>query len=389
MYVIHLGETGFPHGNATIQRILFTFKALQLGGARTLILNKFSPHRKEEKRVSRFDGVPYVNLSWSIKKPEGRLPATLNKISGIIHELFFLVKKRKQIGAGILYTGSFWYLVYYRTLSRILNFKLVIQYVEFRSSIGQRQNLRFKLNDRLFDNHFHKFCDGAIVISEFLKKHVQTRSARLPVIKVPAVTDFSTIPVRPSGEASTYLMYAGTIDYLEIIYFIVDLFEQTREKGLYDGKLLLVIGDNRSGALDKRIQESKYSKDIDFRTKIPREELLALYRDADLLIIPLRDTIQDIARFPHKVSEYTAAGRPILSTTVGELDYYFRNGESAILASEFSITSYLESISRASLTRASMDRIARAGYRVGLDHFDYRSYALPLADFVAHSKKGL
>jgi glycosyltransferase involved in cell wall biosynthesis len=388
MYIIHLGEAGFPYGNATIQRIRYTFKALQLAGAKTLILNKFSRHKRDDqKRVNRSEGIPYVNLSYSIKKPEGSVPIILNKISGIVNELFFLVRKRKKISAAILYTGSFGALLYYRVLSIVLHFKLVIQYVEFRSAIGQRQKMRYKLNDYLFDNYFYKFCNGAIVISEFLKEHVQAKSATLPIMKIPAITDFSSSPVDSTGMGSSYLMYAGTIDYLEIIYFILDLFEQIKLKGIYDGRLLLAIGGNASGILEAKINNNQFHGDVDFRMNVPHKELLSLYLDADLLIIPLRDSIQDIARFPHKVSEYTAAGRPILSTTVGELGYYFRNGESAILANEYSVESYMESISGIGLARAGMDRIAKAGYQIGLRHFDYKSYSRPLADFVANNKK--
>src|ERR1700730_7433585 len=163
MYTIHLGEPGFPFGNATIQRIRLTFKALTNAGIKTLILNKFSYHKNYiQKRVNRFEGTPYINLSNSPNRPDSFVLRIFNKFTGLFNEFIFLFNKRKYIDSAILYTASFSSLFYYRLLSIIFDFRLIIQYVEFRSAITSRQKLFYRLNDYLFDNHFHRFCDGVI-----------------------------------------------------------------------------------------------------------------------------------------------------------------------------------------------------------------------------------
>ena len=45
MFVIHLGVSGFPRGNAQIQRIRLTFKSLKLSGCNPLIINKHALHQ--------------------------------------------------------------------------------------------------------------------------------------------------------------------------------------------------------------------------------------------------------------------------------------------------------------------------------------------------------
>ena len=56
-------------------------------------------------------------------------------------------------------------------------------------------------------------------------------------------------------------------------------------------------------------------------------------------MIPLKNTIEDIARFPNKISEYTAAHGLIVTTNFGEVPYYFKDGDNAIVANECSVSS--------------------------------------------------
>ena len=88
-------------------------------------------------------------------------------------------------------------------------------------------------------------------------------------------------------------------------------------------------------------------RDIVLKSNIAYQDLLSLYKRADVLLIPLRDTIQDNARFPHKIGEYTASKRPILSTNSGELKYYFKDGVSALLTEEYSENAYVEKLTAA------------------------------------------
>jgi len=99
-------------------------------------------------------------------------------------------------------------------------------------------------------------------------------------------------------------------------------------------------------------------------------------------MIPLRDTVQDNARFPHKVGEYSAAKRPILSTNIGELKAYFKNGVSAILANDYTVQSYLTALSTTLCSKETLDSIGKEGYKIGLKNFDYEEQALQLKKFI-------
>lgn len=387
MYTIHLGISGFPQlNNATIQRMRLTFKALSNTSLTPMVINKASLVKTDVKQhVSRYNGIICVNTASDPSRPDAFIKRNLNKLSGVIFEFFFLYKKRKSIGSAIFYSASFWELLYYSLLSRLFNFKLVIQYVEYRSSIPSRKKILLRLNDYLFDNFCFFYIDGIIVISEFLKERSMLKNRKLPLIKISAVTDFNDFLIEPTLEHKDYLMYCGTIDYLPVIDLVTDLFERLKGNAIYKGNLLLVIGGSNPTnfhIIEEKIKNSKYSSSIILKKNVAHKNIPAMYLGADLLLIPLRKTLQDIARFPQKISEYTASRKPILSTNIGDIGYYFKNGDSAILADEYSVSSYYDAVSKYIISKDVIRKIGENGYNVGMNHFNYFAYSKPLENFL-------
>ena len=388
MFTIHLGFSGFPNGNASVQRILLTFKGLRDAGLNPLIINKISHHQfSNNKKIHRFDGIPYINTPYFNSKPASFIKRNLNKLSGYFGELNLLFKKRKKIETAILYSNYFLEYPYYYTLSRIFGFKLIIQYVEMFSSIESRSSFFTKINDRLIDKYICSFCDGVMPISDFLVQHIKKINPDRQVIKIPANSDFAKIDAIPTLLPGQYLMYCGTIVYEQVIEFIISLFVKLKENKIYQGKLLLIIsGEQEQNWMRLRslVKTIPFHQDITIKSNIPHAELIGDYKGADLLMIPMRNTVQDLARFPHKIGEYTAAKRPILSTNLGELKTYFRDGVSAILADNYSIEAYYDKLASLLSSRQLLDQIGMNGHSIGLANFDYKAQGKQLKAFIDH-----
>lgn len=388
MYILHLGISGFPFGNAPVQRILLTFRSLKLSGLSPLIINKQSVYRnKHVKRVNHYMGVPYIMTSCSIDRPDSYILRNLNKLSGLIGELILLFRKRKSIKTAIYYNASFFELVYYRILSKLFKFKLIIQYVELRSVVKHRQSTFTHLNDLLFDNYCFRFCDAIIVISEYLYNRAIAKNNSLPVIKIPSICDFDEFENRNNVSYSKYIMYCGSITYLPVIEFVIRLFDKLKSGNIYQGSLLLAIGsgiDESDGfsRLEDSIRNCQFSQDIILRKNVLRNELIKLYQGSELLIVPLQNTLQDIAGFHHKIGEYAAARKPIISTRIGEVKNYFMDGESAILADEYSLESYVAKIKEALSDSVNVERIGINGFYIGQEKLNYKAYSNTLRDFI-------
>jgi glycosyltransferase involved in cell wall biosynthesis len=394
MYIVHLGSSYFPRGNAAVQRIRFTYRAISEAGYSPLVILKESNYTSSElRRVNHFDGIPYIFTSYQINRAGNKVTRKLNNYSGLLGELKLLFKKRKQIDTAILYNiSSITELVYYTIVSKLLGFKLAFQYVEYRSAF-EDSPFMLRTNDRLFDRYCSKFGDGVIVISEYLRNKIREHNPAKPMVKIPVLCDFKEFDkVQAAQPGYNYFLYCGTTEYLPVVSFVIELFERVKDKGLYKGKLMCIIGVNGAEAgrkLEALIAASKYSSDIVLHKSLPYAQIIPLYKAADLLLIPLRKTIQDIARFPHKIGEYTASQRPFISTAAGELNYYFKNGESAILANEYTVDAYFEALEKVLQQPGLLDTIGYKGYQTGMEHFHYQADVEPLKQFIQnlHTEK--
>jgi glycosyltransferase involved in cell wall biosynthesis len=387
-YTLHVGFSGFPDTSASVQRVLLTFKGLQQLGEHPLVINKISHYPIGQfNNTGKYEGIPYVYSPALNYKPTSFIKRNINKLSGYFGELYFFFKKRKQIKTLILYSTYFAEYPYYFLLSKLLGCKILIQHVEMFSSMAYRKSFFTKKNDQLIEKYIGKCCNGVIAISDVLVKEAKASNPKANVIKIPAMCDFNGMKNIPAIiDSAPFLMYCGSIGYIEVIEFIVSVYEKLVAKNFYQGNLLLVISGQHPtnwDILHKLINALSCKSSIIIKSNIPRIELITDYATADMLLIPLRKTIQDEARFPHKIGEYTASKRPIVTTNVGEINNYFKDGESAIVVQEYSVEAYVEKIGKYALSLEQLTNMGQKGYEIGLANFDYVAQAKQLQQFIS------
>jgi glycosyltransferase involved in cell wall biosynthesis len=116
---------------------------------------------------------------------------------------------------------------------------------------------------------------------------------------------------------------------------------------------------------------------------VSRQELWTLYSGAVALLAPLDSSGQSQARFPWKIAEYLAAGRPVITNGVGEIPRYFTDGENALVARPDDAEAFVSKIELVAKNRALADRIGAAGRELALRHFHYVAFGETLVRFVA------
>lgn len=83
------------------------------------------------------------------------------------------------------------------------------------------------------------------------------------------------------------------------------------------GARLLVI-DAPQGKGDRNTEKHGYGSAVIELGRRPRMEILEALVGSDILFFPMQETMFDRARFPIKILEFLAAGRPIVATPVGK-----------------------------------------------------------------------
>jgi len=387
--IILIGLSGFPFGSAAINKCLLICKALDLTGSHFRIINNQPIHKTSvpvliEKHGS-IENIEYFYTTPSPYRPDNFIVRNFFKIIGPINELFFIARLKFQHKADIallyLPENSFPALVWYRLISVILRFPVVMHWVELSSSFpGRKQVFRHKVNDWLFERYCMYLVDGILPISDYLTSIVKTRRPSLPWLKVPALGDFEFFSGIIQKKTRSFV-FCGSAAYMDIIEFIIRAFESLRT---IDYTLILVVNGNGKGIEDVTglINESSHKERISHHRDVSYEDLQAIFSNAAGLLIPLRPTLQDKARFPQKIAEYVASGNPVITTGVGEITKYFTDMEDALIASEYNVQLFAEKMQYVIDYPELAIQIGKKGKVVGQKNFDYKLFGNPLISYI-------
>lgn len=189
--------------------------------------------------------------------------------------------------------------------------------------------------ETLFEERFRPQADGITVINPQL----QERALKLGIpqdriLMFPNGSDINMIQTLDKTWAREQLGFPQDkfiIGYLGQAFpqdamLLASSFDLLNENSEHN--LLMLIGNHRTD-----ISSFTNSKDDVIETGFLSSKQLSLYLGAcDLFWLPLRDTLANRGRWPSKINDYLAAGRPIVATSVGSLVPLFNEHEIGLLA---------------------------------------------------------
>lgn len=378
MKIVFVGLSGVPYAGRACDSRLANTANLLAEDATVEILNRYSSLAKES--------LIGIELSEKVVCTEIIKPQSTKGISvlyryvlSLLKEPFAILKshRKEKIDWLHLYTGHYIDFVMYRLIAKLIGAKIVYEYVEYRSE-KSGTGLYHKLNNYLCDFHGAKIWDACIAISDYLKDMALKVNPKLPVVKVTPIGDFDLFEANDKTVEinDDYIMFCGHAGYFDVVKFIIDSFNSSKISKTK--KLLLVLGGNHSQV--KKVID--YDKKCIIKSRLPYDELIALYKHAFALMIPLRDTIEDIARFPNKICEYTAAHGLIVTTCNGEMQYYFKNGENAIVADECTVSAIAKRLDEIEDGIYDIETIRKNSYMTGQENFSIDAYRTSIYNFL-------
>lgn len=379
MNILFVGLSGVPYmKRACDTRLIYFIQALTSKGNFVTILNRCSVNKKPITDFYLPPGSKCIELIKTNRR--------LSKFCSILMRLFsypiefiWIIKenRKKPIDILHLYSGHYFEFLHYYLISRIIKSKVVYQYVEARSS----WNLKgyHKLNGFLCDRFGYKLFDGVISISTFISSELCKLSSELPVIQIPPICDIDYFEnIKPTSEINSYILYCGSAGYGEVINLIIESYRKSKLKEKY--KLILVLsGNNNDISNVTKILE----KNEIVLTNLEYKDLVGYYLKAKALLIPLRNSLQDKARFPNKICEYTATKGVIITTGYGEIVNYFENRKNALIASEYTVEAFSSKLDELLLiTEDDLSKIKEESFKVCKSSFDINVYSERLNDFL-------
>ncbi len=382
-----LGLCGFPYGTASVQKLMLMARAIVKEDVSFTVISHTFLKKNDLNNIltkkGKMNGINYFTTSPYVFSPKSKILKTYAKTLGFIKEVLWIVFRIKKVDVIILYSYKYLYVRFWSFLSNFFNIPVYLIYFELRSSFTMPKSYLDRINDELLDKKSFKHVSGVITISNQLIEQVRKYTPKKPCFIIPPIVDFEaydTIPVRQQ-DAKCFL-FCGSVAYKEIIDFIIDSFKLI-EKNIHDAKIQLIINGSNDDIEDyrKQVELDQLEEKILIQTGLSNEELIQAYKSAYALMIPLRNTQQDIARFPQKIAEYCASKRPIITTPFGEIINYL-DQQSAFYCEDYNISLYSEMILHVYENEDLANFVGENSYNAGRKYFNYKSYSNSLLDFV-------
>jgi glycosyltransferase involved in cell wall biosynthesis len=382
MHIIYVGYPGFPQGFAQVERQKLIAKGLTYSGCHVTVISRYGIHdRSNVPSRGTYKGIDYMFASGLSYRPSGFFRRNYNKVKGLIQEISLLLSLRRasEQSAILITTNSFYNVAIYSICAYIAGVPAVLDHVEYW---GKRANssLLKRLDNILYDTFATKISTQVICISNYLLIETKRQNPTKSVLKVPVIVDFTQFQ-EASNPDEPYFLFCGSAGYFETIDFVIRAFEHLGEQG-YSLYLIAYGNDEQMDRVTDRIASSPLASQIKHFYDLPYAQLTQYYMMSRALLIPLLDTVQDEARFPHKIGEYCAAGRAIITTNIGEVKHYFKDGENALIASKLTPASFSEKMQFVIDNPEIAAEVGYNGNTLGKEHFNYLKLGSKISAFI-------
>jgi glycosyltransferase involved in cell wall biosynthesis len=195
----------------------------------------------------------------------------------------------------------------------------------FDGIAGERSRLaRFSIGslDEILEDRVRDRADGLTVINTKLCARAQQRF-RVPTLLLPVGANSDLIRPLPKKEMREHfglpenapiVVHAGLSPY-DAEYLGRSFVELVQ----LCPSALLVIAGRRFSILDRVVAQAGFSSQLVRLGLLNQETMAAAMACADVLLLPYTNRSVNLFRYPNKLGDYLAAGRPIVANNTGDL----------------------------------------------------------------------
>ena len=153
----------------------------------------------------------------------------------------------------------------------------------------------------------YKYVDKFVLLTEQMAQKLNIKSPYIVVEGIATTDEISVDNTKiDSLKNDRYILYSGTLNYKFGIGVLLDAFEKIKDNDLK----LVICGFGEAEQLIKEKQDDR----IVFLGRLDREEVLALQKNATVLVNP-RQNNEEFTKysFPSKNLEYLSSGAPLIA----------------------------------------------------------------------------
>jgi len=209
------------------------------------------------------------------------------------------------------------------------------------------------------------------------------------IIYIPGGADLDKIVPRPKAEIRKTLglpLDKKIVAYTAGTHVDIDLFVSavSHIQKASNDVLIITTGETLTNELKAGVHDPKRIVEFGF---LPYEKYMALLPLVDVFLFPFPNKTANKGRWPNKIGDYMAAGRPTVSNRTGDIIDLFEKHEIGLLASD-----YPEDLAAKTLTILDDDQMAlRMGRNAKLTaerYYDWRILSKKLEICLLEAAKG-
>jgi len=238
---------------------------------------------------------------------------------------------------------------------------------------GRLYNYLFGWIEKYFEESILKYADGVIVVSEFLRQRaVKLGTKKEKILKQIKGTKFTKNYLPDKLAARKQILseadcgkiiftYIGSI-YKSDLSFLLKTFNRVCK--MHQNIKLHLVGSNKRGP-------DNLPKNVSIIPRVPYEEFLKYVAATDVFLLPLKCSVANISRYPSKFGDYLAAGKPVISTPLPEIEYIIKTANCGYISVDDSVEAYQEAFLRAIDDREGWDLMGGNGTKYVQEHLSY------------------
>ncbi|MFH1132251.1 MAG: glycosyltransferase, partial [Pseudomonadota bacterium] len=170
------------------------------------------------------------------------------------------------------------------------------------------------------------------------------------------------------------ILYSGAFAEQDELENLIQAFGLLKKKGL-QFRVVMLGGNkrepNRVQETAAQIEQLGLTDVVEMKGFVPLEQVRKQLCQSNILINIRRDGIWSRSGLSTKLSEYLASGRMVISSEVGEVEYYLKDGKSALLVSgQTTAKEIAQALERGLASLELRQKIGAAGRQVALKNFD-------------------
>ena len=385
----------FPIGMATSNRIMSYAKGFIENGCNVSVycVKPTENHKAVFNKLSSgvVNGIYFKYAGGKTIKNKHYINRQIDNFNGVLKICTEILKEKKQNKTDAI--------IYYATSTSLAFLLFIITRLKNILFLKEENELpivhtkkNFFLAKILFNKVHYSLPDGLLLMTKRLMKYfAEEKKINTSLLHVPMTVDFDRFnDAKNNNNVMKYIAYCGELNNKKDgVDLLIDAFAIVA-KNFPDVSLYLIGNASSEEELQlykKKVNQNQLTQKVFFTGRISKDAIPELLCNATLLVLARPQSPQAESGFPTKLGEYLATGNPVVVTRVGEIPDYLTDNVNVFMAEPGSTDSLVSKMKIILLDYTHALKIGQNGKRVAMEHFNYKTQAKNISDFIKSFKR--